>query len=128
MSSQPSSSSPAVGSLSDLAVLQYLQSRGYSSAYQALHHSLTTTSSTSPTSLTAPPLTRAVSGLLGGPAGHSLDSSVDVVFWGLAKGSGRAMVDSFDRFFECVRATPDLMILLGEGRCVVFVGLRSFGA
>lgn len=116
MSSLPSSSSGTGGgggggtTLSDLAVLEYLKARGYSSAYQALHSSMSSDGGGAPTA----PLTRAVSGLLGGPSGQSLDASVDVVFWGLAKGSGRALVESFDRFFECVSETPDLLTLLGK--------------
>ena len=53
-----------------------------------------------------------MSGLLGGPAGQSLDSSVDVVFWGLARGEGKVLVEAFDRLFELLKGCPDLLSLL----------------
>ncbi|GMH79204.1 hypothetical protein TrST_g6985 [Triparma strigata] len=109
-----SSSAPQEGStLSDLTVLQYLQARGYISAAQSLHSSL---GSPPP----GPP--RTVTGLLGGAAGYGLDASVDIVFWGLAKGNGEEIQKSFEHFADQIislshQGRNDLLSLLAVTLC-----------
>ncbi|GMH63328.1 hypothetical protein TrLO_g6130 [Triparma laevis f. longispina] len=107
---------PPGSTLSDLAVLHYLQSRGYHSAATSLHTALGTAGTEGGA------LKRNVEGLLGGGGGYGLDASVEVVFWGLAKGNGSEMQKSFEHFADQIislahHGRNDLLSLLSVTLC-----------